>query len=142
MITYPRKITSYHISRYSLYVPGTNKKCRLGGVVEESSLRMRKISGSISSRINTKNDKLAPVASPVSVQWHGTSVCWYLTTRLESGPVTAKLTTTVVYSYKLMRNDIKLVHSHQIKCQTKFHIIYRLPYGRQVILVSVHPVQN
>jgi len=40
-----------------------------------------------------------------------TSVCWYFKTRLESGPVTADLTTTVVHSYKLPMNDITHVRS-------------------------------
>jgi len=38
-------------------------------------------------------------------------VCWHLKTRLESGPVTADLTTTVVHSYQLLINDVKPVHS-------------------------------
>jgi len=32
-------------------------------------------------------------------------------TRLESGPVTTDLTTTVVQSYSSLRNDVKPVHS-------------------------------
>jgi len=32
-------------------------------------------------------------------------------TSLESGPVTADLTTTVIHSYKLLINDVKPVHS-------------------------------
>jgi len=36
--------------------------------------------------------------------WHGTSVCWHMNPWLESGPVTADMTTTVVYSYKLPIN--------------------------------------
>jgi len=42
---------------------------------------------------------------------HGTSVCWHLKTRLESGPVTADLTSTVVHSSKLLINDVKPDHS-------------------------------
>jgi len=42
---------------------------------------------------------------------HGISVCWHIKTRLESGPVTADLTTTVVHSYKQLINDVKPVHS-------------------------------
>jgi len=42
---------------------------------------------------------------------HGTSLCWYLKTQLESGPVTPDLTTTVVHSYKLLINDVKPDHS-------------------------------
>jgi len=38
-------------------------------------------------------------------------VYWQLKTRLESGPVTAELTTTVVHRYESLRNDIKRVHS-------------------------------
>jgi len=36
-------------------------------------------------------------------------VSWYF--GLESGPVTADLTTTVVHSYKALKNDVKLIHS-------------------------------
>jgi len=39
------------------------------------------------------------------------SVYWHLKTRLESAPITADLTTTVVYSYKLLINDVKPVRS-------------------------------
>jgi len=42
---------------------------------------------------------------------HGTSVCWNLRPKLESGPVTADLTTTVVPSYKFLINDVKPVYS-------------------------------
>jgi len=42
---------------------------------------------------------------------HGTSVCWHCKTRLESGPVTADLTTTIVHSSKLLINDVKPHHS-------------------------------
>jgi len=42
---------------------------------------------------------------------HGTSVCWHFKTRLESGPVTADLTITVVHSSKLLINDTKPDHS-------------------------------
>jgi len=35
----------------------------------------------------------------------------YIKTWLESGPVTADLTTTVVHSYKLLINDVKPDHS-------------------------------
>jgi len=38
-------------------------------------------------------------------------VCWQFKTRLESGPVTADLTTTVVHSSKLLINDVKPDHS-------------------------------
>jgi len=38
---------------------------------------------------------------------HGTSVFWCLKSRLESGPVTAELTTTVVHSYKFLINDVQ-----------------------------------
>jgi len=41
---------------------------------------------------------------------YGTSVCWYLKTRLKSGPVTADLTTTVVHNSKLLINDVKPDH--------------------------------
>jgi len=34
--------------------------------------------------------------------------------RLESGPVTEDLTTTVVYSYKVLTHDVKPVHSHPV----------------------------
>jgi len=33
-------------------------------------------------------------------------MCWYFKTRLESGPVTAHLTTTVVHSSNLLINDV------------------------------------
>jgi len=33
---------------------------------------------------------------------HGDSVCWYIKIQLEYGPGTADLTTTVLYSYKLL----------------------------------------
>jgi len=39
-------------------------------------------------------------------------VLWHSKTRLESGPVKADLTTTVVHTYKLLINDVKPVHSH------------------------------
>jgi len=42
---------------------------------------------------------------------HGTSVCWYNKTRLESGPVTADLTTTVEHSSKMLINDVEPDHS-------------------------------
>jgi len=42
---------------------------------------------------------------------HDTSVCWQFKTRLESGPVTADLTTTVGHSYKLLINDVNHDHS-------------------------------
>jgi len=42
---------------------------------------------------------------------HGTSVCRHFKTRLESGPVTADLTTTVVHSSTLLINDVKPDHS-------------------------------
>jgi len=42
---------------------------------------------------------------------HGTSVCWHSKTRLESGLVTADLTTIVVHSSKLLINDVKPHHS-------------------------------
>jgi len=38
-------------------------------------------------------------------------VCWDIKPRLESGPVTADLTTTVVHSSKLLINNVKPVHS-------------------------------
>jgi len=38
---------------------------------------------------------------------HGTAVCWQIKIRIESGPVTADLTTTVVHSYTLLINDVK-----------------------------------
>jgi len=41
-------------------------------------------------------------------------VCWHIKTCLESGPVTADLTTTVVHSSKLLINDFKHVHSLSI----------------------------
>jgi len=65
---------------------------------------------------------------------HGTSVWWHLKTRLESGPVTVDLTTTVVHSSKLLINDGKPDHSlttkrkneeeksHEIKFFTTFFI--------------------
>jgi len=36
---------------------------------------------------------------------HGTPVCWHFKIGLQSGPVTAYLTTTVVHGYKLLIND-------------------------------------
>jgi len=56
---------------------------------------------------------------------HGTSVCWYIKTRLESGPVTADLTTTVIHSYKLLINNAKFFHSlisNEIQTVLKSHI--------------------
>jgi len=41
---------------------------------------------------------------------HGTSVCWQIKSQLESRPVTADLTTTILHRYKLLINDIKPVH--------------------------------
>jgi len=38
-------------------------------------------------------------------------VCWQIKTRLESGPFTADLTTTVVHRSKLLINDVKPDHS-------------------------------
>jgi len=46
---------------------------------------------------------------------HGTSVCWQIKTRFESGSVTADQTTTVVHSSKLLINDIKPDHSLQME---------------------------
>jgi len=43
---------------------------------------------------------------------HGTTVSWHNKTRLESGPVTAYLTTTVVPSHKsLLESFTHLVHN-------------------------------
>jgi len=61
------------------------------------------------------------LVGPVSVKLLGGVLClsapwyfvyWYLKNRLEAGPVTADLATTVVYSYKSARNDVKPVNSH------------------------------
>jgi len=41
---------------------------------------------------------------------HGTSVCWYHKTRLESGPVTADLATTVVHGYNSLRKEATPAH--------------------------------
>jgi len=38
---------------------------------------------------------------------HGTLVCWHIKTWLESGPVTADLTTIVACRFKLLINDVK-----------------------------------
>jgi len=38
-------------------------------------------------------------------------VYWHFKPRLESGPVTADLTTTVVHSYTFLINDVKPVQS-------------------------------
>jgi len=48
--------------------------------------------------------------------WHGTSMYWHLKNRIESGLVTADLTTAVVHSYKLLINNVKPVYSHSILC--------------------------
>jgi len=45
----------------------------------------------------------------ISTTWY--LVCWYIKNWLESGPVTADLTTVVVHRYKSLKNDIKPVHS-------------------------------
>jgi len=79
-------------------------------------LRVCKLGSSNTSRVKSKTEILAPVASLVSPRhssprtmtggwehvylWHGTSVCWHTKTQLESGPVTADLATTVKYSYQ------------------------------------------
>jgi len=39
--------------------------------------------------------------------WHGISVCWHKKTQLESGPVTADLTTNVAHSYKSLINNVE-----------------------------------
>jgi len=44
---------------------------------------------------------------------YGTLPCWILKTRLESGPVTANLT-TVVQGSTLLIIDVKFVHSQRI----------------------------
>jgi len=41
---------------------------------------------------------------------HGTSVFWQFKTQLESGPVTADLTTAIIHSYKLLINNVKPIH--------------------------------
>jgi len=48
--------------------------------------------------------------------FHGTSVCWYLKTQDESGPVTADLTTT-----KLPINDITPVYSLTLSLTVQHH---------------------
>jgi len=64
-------------------------------------------------------------------------------TRLESGPVTADLTTTVVHSYKLLINDVKADHSLTIYFTTLISISNNLKdlqicfYRRQCIFLSV-----
>jgi len=56
-------------------------------------------------RVKSKTKKLAPVAFLLSV--HDLKPkAGHLKIRLESGPVTADMTTTVVYNYKLLINDI------------------------------------
>jgi len=50
--------------------------------------------------------------------WHGTSVCWYIKTQLESGPFTADLTTTVALSYKLLIKDVKSILSRHMHTYT------------------------
>jgi len=84
-----------------------------------------------SQSVKSKTEKLAPAASLVSVHhlrpktwivgpesfetvWvgyhaylqHGILECWHVhfKTRLESGPVTVDLTTTVVYSYRGLKS--------------------------------------
>jgi len=47
-------------------------------------------------------------------------VCWHHKTRLESGPVTADLTTTVVHSYKLLINNDIPVHSLTLRGKLGF----------------------
>jgi len=44
---------------------------------------------------------------------HDTSVCWQIKIRLESGPVTADLTTTVVHSYTADLTTT-VVHSYKL----------------------------
>jgi len=45
---------------------------------------------------------------------NGTSVCWQLKTRLDSGPVTADLTTIFVHSSKLV-SDIKYYITYYLR---------------------------
>jgi len=66
----------------------------------------------------SKTEKVAPAASLVAFTMgyyvyvrHGTSVYWHIKTRLESGPVTADMTPTVVHSFKVLINDVKPDHS-------------------------------
>jgi len=61
--------------------------------------------------------------------WHSTSVCWPLKTQFESGPVTANLTTNVVYSYKSLINDVQppVLLTHLIHMPTIYticHVLY------------------
>jgi len=58
-------------------------------------------------------------------------VCWHIEIRLESGPVTADLTTTVIHSSKLLINDIKPDHSlYCVWLGTKCYIMtYYFGYG-------------
>jgi len=58
---------------------------------------------------------------------HGTSVCWHSKTRLESGPVTADVTTTVVHSSKLLittLNPITHLYWHRASqsCSSSLHV--------------------
>jgi len=96
------------------------------------SLRVRRSEIRTSGQAKSKTEKLVSVhnlwprtglVGPMSVQsdWvgyhvylrHVTSVCWHAKPYLESGPVTADLTTTVVQSYKslinLFRGSIKKI---------------------------------
>jgi len=108
---------------------------------------VRKVDVRTSGRVESKIEKLAPVAflvrvhhlrprsglvRPMSVKsdWvgyhvylrHGTSVCWHNKSRLESGSVTADLTDTVVHSYKSLIKDVKPVYS--LTCFFKLHLHY------------------
>jgi len=48
--------------------------------------------------------------------------CLHLNLRLESGPVTADMKTTVVHCYNLLINEVKPVHS--LTCHTGQLITY------------------
>jgi len=64
---------------------------------------------------------------------HGTSVCWYLISRLQSGLVTADLITTVAHSYKLLINDVD-VHS---RTQNEMQIHHILSYYSKEIYAEL-----
>jgi len=61
--------------------------------------------------------------------------------RLESGPIAADLTTTVVYSYKLLEKDVKPNHSEKVSHFYVNHILQRnhadLGSGQKFILSTI-----
>jgi len=53
---------------------------------------------------------------------------------MESGPVTADITTTVVHSYTLLINDVKPVHPLTLKLNRIQIILYMISNSVQIVL--------